>query len=56
MNERHSDTPEQTDERQRKPYSPPRIEESGRYESMVLDCGFTMGAECLMLGGERSTN
>ena len=38
MNEKDPEYPEQSSKLDRKPYAPPRIEESGRYEHMVLTC------------------
>lgn len=41
----------------RKPYTAPRIEESGQFEHLVLTCGkFPMtGGECMLPGGANST-
>jgi len=51
-------TPESPEEQQestleRKPYSPPRIEESGRFEHLTLACAMDAGGvppECLIPG------
>lgn len=45
MNEKDIESAEQV-KRERKPYTEPRIEESGRFEHMVLDCSLAEGPEC----------
>lgn len=49
-------TEPQSEDRARKPYAAPRIEESGRFEHLVLGCGHLTGApECIFSeNGERS--
>lgn len=43
--------------RKRRPYTPPRIEESGAFEHLVLTCGFAAGnLGCIRsMQGARST-
>lgn len=43
MDEKDPESQEQGVTQQRRPYVPPRIEESGRYETLVLGCAMAMG-------------